>query len=92
MNIADENGHVTTSSGSEYVGNSTITIRTCPWPNGPCPRAVQPAGPYVCFRKPHCCPVCGGRGTVRNAGYGGGSTYTGDAPCHACAGSGIVWG
>ena len=83
----DENGHVTT-----YAGNSTITIRTCPWPNEPCPRAVQPAGPYVCFRTPHRCPVCFGRGTVPNTGYGGNSTYTGDAPCHACAGSGIVWG
>lgn len=86
---SEDSGHLTQSNGIVYEGNSTVTIRTCPCPNG---RWQIVAHPQTSGRVPHKCPVCGGRGTVPRIAYGGGSTYTGEDPCHACGGTGIVWG
>lgn len=42
---------------------------------------------------PHCCPVCGGRGTVPPDFYSqlGQSTSAARESCRSCAGTGIVW-
>ena len=52
-----------------------------------------------CERRPHVCPVCGGKGLVPAGFYNIGYdpyTYTTDIPqpelCRSCGGTGIVWG
>ena len=48
-------------------------------------------------RKPHCCPVCHGAGTVSRPPWVAGDQPTWDAggiefyECRACKGSGMVW-
>ena len=48
-------------------------------------------------RKPHCCPVCHGAGTVSRPPWVAGDQPTWDTntiefyECRACKGSGIVW-
>lgn len=41
-------------------------------------------------KEPYTCPVCSGRGTVPSGFYSG--TCSIEDPCHACGGTGIVWG
>lgn len=49
-------------------------------------------------RRPFCCPVCNGAGTVSRPPYVAGdqpmwtANNTGPYPCKACGGCGIVWG
>jgi len=52
-----------------------------------------------CERRPHICPVCGGKGLVPAGFYNieyDSYTYTTDVPqpetCRSCGGTGIVWG
>jgi DnaJ-class molecular chaperone len=40
--------------------------------------------------KPHCCPVCIGRGSVPAGFYGLGTALLAEV-CRACSGSGIIW-
>jgi DnaJ-class molecular chaperone len=40
------------------------------------------------IRRPWKCPICGGSGRVFSADY----TRTNSDQCHACGGTGIVWG
>ena len=53
--------------------------------------------PYSAQRRPHVCPVCGGKGLVMNGFYraiGVNSWSTGGSEpetCRSCAGRGIVW-
>lgn len=63
-----------------------------------CPNSVTYTTYCGCQeRKPHCCPVCNGQGTVSKPPWvpgdvhiwtGGSSGYV----CPTCGGSGIVWG
>lgn len=54
-----------------------------------CVYQLQPPLPSADPRRPFRCPVCDGRGKIV---WPVGTDTGGDAPCHACAGTGIVWG
>lgn len=50
---------------------------------------------YGSGQTPHCCPVCGGRGTVQPGFYSPfglmGNLDITPEPCRSCNGSGVLW-
>jgi hypothetical protein len=70
-----------------YCGTPTDTGYQCPYRCQPKTYSINPEPQ----RQPFKCPVCNGIGVLSSLYYKGVSGYP-DKPCHACSGTGIVWG